>query len=202
MASPDDDALLQLPAFRAALARLSSDSIFVKDLEGRYRFYSDAAAAEIGRRADEVIGRDDLELFGPELGARLRANDRAALAADGPLSFEETLATPQGLRAKLGLKCALRDASGRAVGLMGVSRDAVETERARRALAESEAHYRTVVSVLREGVLVCDAQGRVTSCNPAITALAGMSEAEWRGQPVIPRGWRLLHPDGRVMTPE
>jgi len=202
MASPDDDALLQLPAFRAALARLSSDSIFVKDLEGRYRFYSDAAAAEIGRRADEVIGRDDLELFGPELGARLRANDRAALAADGPLSFEETLATPQGLRAKLGLKCALRDASGRVVGLMGVSRDAVETERARRALAESEAHYRTVVSVLREGVLVCDAQGRVTSCNPAITALAGMSEAEWRGQPVIPRGWRLLHPDGRVMTPE
>jgi PAS domain S-box-containing protein len=200
--APDADPLLQTADFGAVLARLSSDSIFVKDLDGRYRFYSDAAAAEIGRRADEVIGRDDIELFGPDIGARLQANDRAALAAAGPLAFEELIHTAQGPRSKQGLKCALRDAAGRVVGLMGVSRDAIEPERARRALAESEAHYRTVVSVLREGVLVCDAQGRVTSCNPAITALAGMSEAEWRGQPVIPRGWRLLHADGRVMTPE
>jgi PAS domain S-box-containing protein len=74
--------------------------------------------------------------------------------------------------------------------------------RARRALAESEAHYRTVVSVLREGVLVCDAQGRVTSCNPALAAMAGISEAQWQGHSVIPRGWQLLHADGRVMTPE
>ena len=196
------DPLPQLADFGAALALLCSDSIFVKDLDGRYRFYSAAAAAEIHRRVDEVLGRDDIELFGPELGARLQANDRLAMAAAEPLSFEETIPTAQGPRVKLGVKRALRDAAGRVVGVVGVSRDATEPERARRVLAEREAHFRTVVSVLREGVLVCDAQGRVTSCNPAISALAGMSEAEWRGQPVIPRGWQLLHPDGRVMTPE
>jgi two-component system sensor histidine kinase/response regulator len=48
-----------------AIADNSSDAIFAKDLQGRYRFYNRAAAAEVGRPADEVIGLDDQALFPP-----------------------------------------------------------------------------------------------------------------------------------------
>jgi two-component system, sensor histidine kinase and response regulator len=187
--------------WRALLAH-TTDTVFVKDLQGRYRLYNEAAAAEIGRPASEVLGRTDTELFGAEIAAELRANDALVLGTGGALHIEEPVHTVEGLRRKLGVKLPLHDAQGHIVGVLGLSRDMLEAQRAERALAASETHYRTVVNALREGVLVCDPEGRVVSCNPAVARMAGVNEADWRGGAVIPPGWRLFHGDGREMRPE
>ncbi len=184
-----------------ALLDHTGDAVFVKDLQGRYLLYNRTAADEIGRDAASVIGLDDIELFGPEIGAQLRAQDDVVLAAPGPLEKEETILSPEGPMRKLGTKLALRDAAGRPVALLGISRDTRDARRARRALAESEAHYRAVVGALREGVVVADPQGRVLSCNPAAAQMAGAEAGEWIGHAVIPPGWHLFHEDGREMTP-
>jgi two-component system sensor histidine kinase/response regulator len=195
------DPLLQPQQLLQALLEHTSDSVFVKDIEGRYRLYNAAACMELGRPASAVLGLNDIELFGPELGGALRENDRAVLAAGAAIEKEELISTADGPRRKLGVKVALRDAEGRAIGLMGVSRDTRETQLARRALQESEAHYRAVVGVLREGVVVADPQGRVLSCNLAAAQMAGAEAGGWIGHAVIPPGWRLFHEDGREMTP-
>ena len=204
---PADDALAP-EALRSnaslwqALMRHTTDSIFVKDLQGRYRLYNEAAAAEIGRPASEVLGHDDAAIFGPAIAGTLRANDALVVDTGGALRIEEPLFTTDGPRHKLGLKLPLRDAEGRIIGVLGISRDTLEAQQAQRALAASETHYRTVVNALREGVVVCDPEGRVVSCNPAVERMAGLPEAQWRGGPVIPPGWRLFHGDGREMRPE
>nr|MBP6816164.1 response regulator [Burkholderiaceae bacterium] len=71
------------------------------------------------------------------------------------------------------------------------SRDAREAS-----LRESEARYRAVVSVLAEGVVVCDARGAVLSCNPAAERIAGISLPEWQGQMLGAHDWTFLQADG------
>ncbi|MFM2068828.1 MAG: hypothetical protein RLZZ584_3737 [Pseudomonadota bacterium] len=70
---------------------------------------------------------------------------------------------------------------------------------ARGELLDSEAHYRTVVSVLAEGVLVCDPQGHVLSCNAAAERIVGVPQQGWQGRSVVAPGWTPLRADGTPM---
>ena len=185
-----------------AIAQSSNDSIFAKDLDGRYVFYNRAAAEAIGKPVSEVLGRTDAEVFGAERAERLVRADKAALAAKMPQVFEELIPGPSGEHIHLCAKGPLFDGEGQLIGLFGVSRDVTDTRRAERAVRESEEHFRTVVSVLNEGIMVSDPQGRMLSCNPAAERILGVTQAEWQGRPVVAPGWVPLRPDGSAMPAE
>ena len=187
-------------ALADAIARSAGEAIYAKDLEGRYIYCNDAAAGLIGCRAGEVMGRRNADLHDTATAAAMDENDR--LARDGRLAeaVEEMLPAPQGERLLLTTKSPLRDAEGTLVGMLGVARDVTEMRRAERDLREREAHYRTVVSVLSEGIMVCDPEGRVVSCNPAAERMTGVAEADWLGRPVLAPGWRLRSIDGSPGT--
>jgi PAS domain S-box-containing protein len=71
-------------------------------------------------------------------------------------------------------------------------RDISRRKAAERALADSEAKYRTVVENVSEGILVT-AQGRILYANPRALALTGMTEQEATTRPFID----FIHPDDR-----
>ena len=193
---------LQALGLLEAIAQSSSDAIFAKDLKGRYILCNRAACEDLNRTTVEVLGRTDIELLGKEAAARLTRDDQEALAGPGPRIFEELISAPGGDRVRLSTKGPLFDAEGHLLGLFGVSRDVTETRRAERALRDSEAHYRTVVSVLNEGILVSDPQGVVLTCNPAAERIVGVPQPDWQGRSVIAPGWTLMRPDGSPMPPE
>ena len=80
-------------------------------------------------------------------------------------------------------------------------REGREQREAQRALRESEAHHRSVVSALNEGVFVCDPQGIVISCNPAAERMVGATSEQWAGQSIVAPGWTLVDADGKPMDP-
>jgi PAS domain S-box-containing protein len=190
---------LRALALLEAIARSASDAIFAKDLEGRYVYCNRAAAELLGRDVDDVLGRTDAQLFEAVNAARIVADDRLAARGELTQTYEEVLPTPRGPIHVLSTKGPLVDAEGTLLGILGVSRDVMAMREAQRALRVSEEHYRAVVSVLNEGIIVCDTGGRVVSSNPAAARLLRTSIREGGTREAMVAGWQPLRPDGTPM---
>ena len=110
------------------------DPIFVKDLQGRYRFVNQATAETLGRPVAEILGRDDTELFQPEIAQALREVDRRILATGATELVEEQVPWEGKTRYFLTTKGAWRNAQGEAIGLIGVGRDITDRVQTREAI--------------------------------------------------------------------
>jgi PAS domain S-box-containing protein len=117
-----------------AIANTSTDAIFAKDTRGRYLLFNAEAERVTGKRAEEMLGRDDTALFPPEQAAQVMADDRVAMQEARTVTFTEKLDTVDGEVVFLATKGPLRDASGKVVGLFGISRDITRIKHAEEAL--------------------------------------------------------------------
>jgi PAS domain S-box-containing protein len=190
---------LRTLALLEAIAQSASDAIYATDPRGRFVFCNPAAARLLGRPVDAVLGCTVAELLGPEVAVRVAEDDRRALAGELDGAYEEELTTPNGTLTMLTRKGPLIDGEGNVLGLLGVSRDVTEMREARRALRASEEHYRQVVSVLDEGIVVWDAQGRIVSSNPAAAWLLGDPLPDGEPHERVATEWEPFRPDGTPM---
>ena len=118
----------------------TSDSVFVKDLEGRYLMANAAVAQMVGKSLDSIVGRDDQALFSASSAQALKAIDHAILAGGKTQTHEERLTMPDGqARVFLATKGPVFDAMGQVSGLFGISRDITERKQVEDALQASEA---------------------------------------------------------------
>ena len=131
----------------SAISDSTEDVIYAKDLEGRLTFANPATLSLIGKQLDEVIGRTDLELLQDKAAAaEVMANDRRIMESGEVEDVEEMVPMPDGTeRFWYSHKMPYRDADGRVIGLLGVSRDISEIKRAqaeRQNILEREQHAR------------------------------------------------------------
>ncbi|MBF0612035.1 MAG: PAS domain S-box protein [Magnetococcales bacterium] len=118
------------------LLKSSPDAIFVKDLQGRYKIVNDSAGRLTGIPPENHLGKDDFQIFPPEIANHLRGYDETILAAGTSQSFEETLPFRDGQPVTLWVtKGPLKDTEGNIVGLFGVARDITLLKK-----AQKEAH--------------------------------------------------------------
>jgi PAS domain S-box-containing protein len=123
----------------------TSEAIFVKDLQGRYVAINSAGARVFGKTPEEVIGKDDTELFTAESCRGIIAHDRQVLTSGVTQVYEETGETSGMTRTFLATKGPHRDHQGNIVGIIGIARDITERkqseeqfQRQRDALYQSE----------------------------------------------------------------
>jgi len=130
-----EQALQESRALLQAVIDGTSDSVFVKDLEGRYRLLNRSAEQFLGRSAAEVLGQDDRCLFPTAEAALMMESDRRIIR-DGKVRTYEDVATGAGgdVNTFLTTKGPLLDHEGRAFGVFGISRDITERTRAEQAL--------------------------------------------------------------------
>ena len=190
---------LRALALLEAIAQSATDAIYAKDLDGHFVYCNRAAAEIIGHPAEAVLGRTDAELFGVQAATKLSEDDRRAARGELKGSYEEMLPTARGPVLMMSTKGPLVDAEGTLLGILGVSRDVTAMRDAQRALRASEEHYRTIVSVLSEGIIVCDMQGRIVSSNPAAASLLGTNIQAGDTREDMVAGWQPLRADGSPM---
>jgi PAS domain S-box-containing protein len=133
-----EHALAQHKLVLETLLESTADFIYMKDREGRYVFVNPAAAKSMGKSAEEIIGKDDRELFPEEHARHIMEKDRQIMATGISEVFEETRAYADGVRHLHSSKNVCRDSTGAVIGIVGISRDITELKRAEEALNSSE----------------------------------------------------------------
>jgi PAS domain S-box-containing protein len=124
-----EQALAESYSILHAVIEGTTDSIFMKDLQGRYVTINSAGAKVIGKPLEDIIGKDDSELFPSNIALPLMENDRKLLGAERSQTYEDIVPVRGELRTFLSTKTICRNEQGKAIGLIGIARDITERKR-------------------------------------------------------------------------
>ncbi len=164
-----------------AIAEWTPDAVFVKDPVGRYLLFNPAAAKFVGRRVEDVIGRDDTELFDPESARVVMDRDRAVMASGEIDTGEEVLTAAGVTRTFLATKAPYRDKQGNVIGVIGISRDITQRKQAEAERDYLLARLRLQFERMPLGGLLTDADFRIIDWNSAAERIFGYSKEEVLG---------------------
>lgn len=109
----------------------SPDLVFYKDINGNMMGCNNAFCEIMGMTKEEIIGRSDYELFSREMAEFFIRRDEVIFRTNRSYKNEEWMVYPDGRRRRFEVyKAPFHDAEGKLLGLIGVSRDITEREKA------------------------------------------------------------------------
>ncbi len=107
-----------------ALLRHTEDSVYFKDMDGKFVLVSEAKASRSGVRYEDMIGKTDFDFLPLEEAQECR-NDEILIMKTGEsiIDKEEELTRPDGTKDWVSVsKIPWRDADGTIIGVIGISR--------------------------------------------------------------------------------
>ncbi|MFB2834825.1 EAL domain-containing protein [Floridanema evergladense] len=107
----------------------TTDAIFIKDIQGKYVFVNSATAKILGKPIEEIIGKDDTELFNLETARKIMEIDRRIMSIGQSETVEEVIPINNKTQIYLATKNVCRNSQGEIIGLIGISRDITERKR-------------------------------------------------------------------------
>ena len=184
-------------AHLAAVVQYSGDAILTKNLDGIIQTWNAAAERLFGYRPQEIVGRSVTTLIPPDrlheetaILDRLRRGqpserlETIRIAKDGRLLHVSVSISP------------LRDRDGQIVGASKVVHDVTAVVSAREALLRERELLATTLASIGDGVVVTDADGRITSVNRQAEQVTGWTDEDARGRP-LPEVFRIVNEDTR-----
>lgn len=125
------------------------DYVFYKNVDGSYLICNDAFARDfVGKSKAEILGRTDSELYGPEDKERLEfilSKDKEVFEKGVEVRVDWETKLANGKRATLEtVKTPFKDANGKLLGLVGVSRDITERKNFEQSLNEKMHDLETI----------------------------------------------------------
>ncbi|MCC5628315.1 PAS domain S-box protein [Nostoc sphaeroides CHAB 2801] len=89
-----------------------------------------------------------------------------------------------------------RAEDGLPLRMLGTHTDITERKRIEEALRESEQRYRSVITVMAEGIVLQESDGRITACNESAARILGLTADQMMGRTCIDPRWQAIHEDG------
>ncbi|BAY18407.1 integral membrane sensor hybrid histidine kinase [Anabaenopsis circularis NIES-21] len=114
------------------------DLIVVKDDQGIYFTLNSGSANFLGRTVEEVIGKDDTEVFPPEVACEIMAKDRQIIETGIGITYEEELSNGKSGGTYLTSKAPWRDDQGNILGIIAITRNISDRKQAEIALAQAK----------------------------------------------------------------
>lgn len=114
-----------------ALLRHSADSIFFKDMDGRFTLVSEAKARRSMVRWEDMIGKTDFDFLPPEEARRCRDDEIFIMeSGESIIDKEEELTRLDGTKSWISVsKFPWKDIDGEILGVIGISRDISERKK-------------------------------------------------------------------------
>ena len=150
-----------------------------KDADGVFTYANEPFCRARGMAVRDIVGSNDAEMFGPELGAHYRADDVKVMATGRQIEQVEEHPRPDGRRGFVQVfKVPDLDAQGNSIGVQVIFWDVTEKHRHAVELRESEFRKRALFEAAGDAVLLIDAAGLVVEANPsAVELLVGKPTA-------------------------
>ena len=165
--APLDNILAQTP-----------DPVFVKDLQGRYLAFNPAPERATGKRASEVLGKDDQLVFPPAVASVLAENDQKVIANGVVRTYEERVPGPVGDEVTYVLTEGPVLNDGDVVGLVGIARDITVAKKTQEALRIAEERLSLALLGSDTGVWDWDVQTGELFLTNECKRLFGYSESD------------------------
>ncbi len=178
----------------------ASDPVFLKDISGRYLLANSAFGRVLGRPVEDVLGREDIELFPADVAREYKETDQQVIAAGEPRTFESTTRREGDVWYFLTSKTPFRDSAGRVQAVIGIARDITarkqaedalrrtrdELEQAVRertvALASANAILKAVFDGTPDAIYVKDLERRYLLANAAAARAIGKTPEDLLGR--------------------
>jgi PAS domain S-box-containing protein len=170
----------------------TSDAIFVKDLQGRYVMINSAGARVFGKSPEDVIGKDDTELFAAESIDQILEHDRQVLASGATQSYEETSIVLGTTRIFLSTKAPRRDHQGNIIGIIGIARDITERKQAEEQFQRQRAALYQSEKLATMGQLLAGVAHELNNPLSVVMGQAALLRKSGRSKPQIERAEKIV----------
>jgi two-component system, NtrC family, sensor kinase len=170
--------------------------VFWKDRNSNYLGCNKLFAQDIGLSSpEEIVGKNDFELFGKELARIYQIDDITNIESNCPkINYEETQQRENGTLGWLRKsKIPLRNQDGEIIGVFGCYEDISDRKQAEAALRESEERLRTVIGTAPLILFALDSQGNFTFSDGEGLRALGLNSKDIIGK----SAWEIFgeHPD-------
>jgi len=158
---------------------------WIKDINGRYVYANETALRSFGVTDRNLYGKNDNEVFPPEIAHQFIDHDRQAVESGKGTQIVESMVEEDGvLHHSIVSKFPIADASGRTALIGGMAIDITSQKQAEDELRRRMEFDEAVMSNMGEGLYTVDAHGLVTSMNPAAEKLFGWTFEELHGRKI------------------
>lgn len=140
----------------SSITNLSSEVIYIKDNQSRWIFVNPALERIIGRTADEVLGKNDSEIYSnQEIAKIILDNDKKIMESGKETTLEEIVELQGEQHSFISVKAPRFDLNGNVIGIVGISHDITDIKNTENALKESEDRYRSIFNNMLNGFAFC-----------------------------------------------
>src|SRR6266850_1659739 len=181
-----------------AFTNHSPAMMFLKDVDGRYRFVNRQLLARFGLRREQILGRRDDEVFPGQQAALFAASDADVLARKSVIELEQAIVTGDGERILMVVKFPVLDAAGGVAGIGGVASDITERKRSEQALLEQRTLLAEAQKVAGLGSWEWEPGNGRMSWSEELYRIYGVEATEV--QPSFEVFLERVHPSDRVLT--
>jgi diguanylate cyclase (GGDEF)-like protein/PAS domain S-box-containing protein len=156
------------------------DIAWLKDKEGKFLSVNEPFATAAGVSLQEMVGKNDLDIWPPDLAKKYRADDLEVMRTKNRKCFEEPLTDSEQRTMWIEtVKTPILDENQEVIGTTGIARDITPRRQMEEILRESETKYRFLAENSRDLIWRMDLNLHITYASPAVQLLTGFTPEEF-----------------------
>ncbi len=150
-----EENLAKEKAFLRTVIDSAADLIYFKDRNSTYIGCNKAAEIFTGLTECEQIGKSDFDLFGQAQAEAIAKDDQSIIRNRAAIHKEDWVTSPITGEQRIldTVKAPILGPDGRAIGLVGISRDITESKRAEREITEANSINQIIIKNSTAGIL-------------------------------------------------
>jgi len=175
-----EEALQERERYQRALLDNFPFAVWLKDTESRFLAVNQGfVQLQGGCNADELIGKNDFDIWPAELAEGYRADDRTVLASGKKKNVEEEIVDADGTRKWFETyKAPIFDAAGSVMGTVGFARDITARNEADAKLQAFSRDFEAFLDQTTDFVYFKDLDSRIRFCSQTLADITG--HRSWR----------------------